>query len=748
MISNPAYQRPVEGGRLAAFDQASQRPSFPAGDSCRSPEEFLEWAYARDHPSAVPPAPLPADLEAAITHVWSCGTSAGWDRERRFSVIRSVAADLEPLSSQIEGMMSDAAVTVARAVRLNLLRRSQPDATLDDVGDEIHCVHFGMWCAILDSLRWPHRRLVRDMVLGFRTVGDIPDSGIWRQVDRPAEEGFASFAATNVAWFYECRHRVLRAAERNPEMAAACYQRTLEERDSGLITGPFSATQLNAPRSSGFPAFGFGRYRPLPRFAIWQGNKYRCIDDGAASGTNGRGTSTAETIVCDRPDVPLRVGQRFHELGPPPGSPWVVVRMGGGADDAWAAYRRVVTADEEYTVVMVAVPPAEGSGSEWTVQLFRIPGHPFGLVSAVLNWNCIPEPIVAFARRALAVPVSRFYDDHCISEPEYAAFSSGLSAQASYFSLHELIRFHFDLGKHKPWSRCVVYCGVQTDWQDDVNSVVSIGVTRERRDKLRTRIAAVIDANSLSPAEASSLRGKARWCVSPVFGRVGLAAVALLKQRQQSSSSELDDELRDALEFLGVVVDVLPQFVVRFRRGEPRPPVVVLTDASFETGHTWLGFLICCPIAGCVWAGEETPEWLLALLARHKRRESYIGQLETAIASGPYFTCPSMFRDRAVFHYVDNQGALYSLINGRSRDGDTNRLVFLTLLRAVQLRCDVWFDYVPSASNIADLPTRLDAAAFARLERIGTRVRPVRLPPEWCLECPNAQLAQLFDGEW
>eukprot|EP00966_Prymnesium_polylepis_P015203 351547-Prymnesium_polylepis.1 len=71
---------------------------------------------------------------------------------------------------------------------------------------------------------------------------------------------------------------------------------------------------------------------------------------------------------------------------------------------------------------MVAVPPAEGSGSEWTVQLFRIPGHPFGLVSAVLNWNCIPEPIVAFARRALAVPVSRFYDDHCISEPEYAAF--------------------------------------------------------------------------------------------------------------------------------------------------------------------------------------------------------------------------------------------------------------------------------------------------------------------------------------
>ena len=86
---------------------------------------------------------------------------------------------------------------------------------------------------------------------------------------------------------------------------------------------------------------------------------------------------------------------------------------------------------------------------------------------------------------------------------------------------------------------------------------------------------------------------------------------------------------------------------------------------------------------------------------------------------------------RPVMHYIDNQGALYSLINGRSKDHDSNRLVFVTLMRAAKLSCNVWFDYVPSAANIADLPTRLDDDAIMRLNRVARRV-PLRLPEEWC----------------
>jgi len=168
--------------------------------------------------------------------------------------------------------------------------------------------------------------------------------------------------------------------------------------------------------------------------------------------------------------------------------------------------------------------------------------------------------------------------------------------------------------------------------------------------------------------------------------------------------------------FLDVVIDKLPAFTVRFRRERILPAAVVLSDASWETNHSWLGFLVLCPLRGACWAGSPTPTWLLELLRRHKRAATYIGQLELTAAAAPYFSLPRAWWDnRPVMHYIDNQGACYSLIHGRASDADANRLVFVTNMRIALFQCDVWYDYVPSASNIADLPTRLDARAFTRL---------------------------------
>lgn len=93
---------------------------------------------------------------------------------------------------------------------------------------------------------------------------------------------------------------------------------------------------------------------------------------------------------------------------------------------------------------------------------------------------------------------------------------------------------------------------------------------------------------------------------------------------------------------------------------------------------------------------------------RHQQADTYIGQLELAAASAPYFS-PQLawLRERSIMHYIDNQGACYGLIHGRSANADANRLIFVTNMRIALLKCDAWFDYVPSASNIAHLPTRL-----------------------------------------
>mmetsp|Transcript_16082 Transcript_16082/g.36700 ORF Transcript_16082/g.36700 Transcript_16082/m.36700 type:complete len:515 (-) Transcript_16082:104-1648(-) len=505
----------------------------------------------------------------------------------------------------------------------------------------------------------------------------------------------------------------------------------MEELSSGLVHGPFSVNDLNAKAGTWKYAFGFGLWRPLPRFAIWQGSKYRCIDDASASGSNALGTWTHETICCDRPDSPARIGIRFHRLGVPPCGRVASVRMGGGTDDAFAAYRRVPTADAGYTVVMLAVP----DGDRFVAKCFCLPGHNFGLVSSVLNFNCIPEPLVAFSRRYFATPVTRFYDDEGVHEPLYGQGS----AQWAHFQLREILRFHFDFGKHVPWSPKPVYCGVCTDWSLEARGVVRVGVTTKRRETLVGRIDELVARGECTGAEASSLYGKARWCLSPMFGRFGVALLRPLKLRQYAidgASTLLGDELRDSLLVLRALVSSSVVFSIPIFP-DSSPHVVVLSDASFERGYGWLGFVIASPFDGVFWAGAPTPAWMLRLLTEHRVRGTYIGQLEALAALSAYLSLPQIFRSRKVSHYIDNQAALYSLIKGSSADVDMNRVAFLIRAFYVRFRVDAWLDYVPSASNIADLPTRLDDAALLRLNNVGVRI-PLVLPSatdlssSWC----------------
>lgn len=104
------------------------------------------------------------------------------------------------------------------------------------------------------------------------------------------------------------------------------------------------------------------------------------------------------------------------------------------------------------------------------------------------------------------------------------------------------------------------------------------------------------------------MRGKVRFCVCPVFGRLAVAVLELLRDRQYGPAAArvLDGDLVSALEALRLTVQLLPDFRVPIVRS-PAPLCVVLSDASFESSHTWLGFLVWHELRGCVWAGMPTP---------------------------------------------------------------------------------------------------------------------------------------------
>ena len=144
--------------------------------------------------------------------------------------------------------------------------------------------------------------------------------------------------------------------------------------------------------------------------------------------------------------------------------------------------------------------------------------------------------------------------------------------------------------------------------------------------------------------------------------------------------------------------------------------MLVWSDASFSRGDKWLpvpesgcvaglGFVVYSPYTGAfVCSAWVVPPPLLALLFRP--HEQYVGILENLAAQAVAFSVPDILSHRLVLHFVDNQGALSNLVSGSSSDPDSRAIVFDSALQSSRLGARVWYEWVESASNIADLPSR------------------------------------------
>ena len=130
-----------------------------------------------------------------------------------------------------------------------------------------------------------------------------------------------------------------------------------------------------------------------------------------------------------------------------------------------------------------------------------------------------------------------------------------------------------------------------------------------------------------------------------------------------------------------------------------------------------------------VWAmnfGQVTPKVLSRSVITFMFSEE-----EEVAAAAVYWTMPEVFRDSYPIHFIDNQGTLGILTRGASHHAPMGRLAHRVAARLFKLRARVWFEYVASHANIADLPSRRDSRLARRIlrERFGARVRPAGLTP-------------------
>ena len=180
--------------------------------------------------------------------------------------------------------------------------------------------------------------------------------------------------------------------------------------------------------------------RLMERFGIPQKGSIRAIDNGKSNGAN-RATRMLETVTTPSFAFPAVVARAFTVAalaasgsGPPP--------MSVALCDLTMAYRTIPTCQPWYTCFAFFNPEASPPSPE----IYYTPGHNFGLISAVVNFNRHPEAIVAVSRALLDVPVDHYFDDFIAADSTHGgttaleAVHCVVDAFGSPRRKHELIR--------------------------------------------------------------------------------------------------------------------------------------------------------------------------------------------------------------------------------------------------------------------------------------------------------------------
>ena len=85
-------------------------------------------------------------------------------------------------------------------------------------------------------------------------------------------------------------------------------------------------------------------------------------------------------------------------------------------------------------------------------------------------------------------------------------------------------------------------------------------------------------------------------------------------------------------------------------------------------------------------------------------------------------------RGRRVLHWIDNTGAVAALTKGYARAPDSVRIVHVFKAYCLGAGASIWFQWVPSKSNIADLPSRKE---YEMLRRFGDAERRAMILPDF-----------------
>ena len=634
------------------------------------PGEFIERAVAVGHPRSLE---FHLDEEVNRTvHANFVGDASALARLRIDFVKKwsTRAKELQGAEDELHAAMPEYLAQVLKGKRLLLFKEMMTAAGCSD------------------------NLLFRDIVSGFRISGWMPAAGNTSAKVRAPKMSSATLKLLAPGLNQVVFSKLSRRQE--PDLEDAVWLETQKEIDLGWVWVSSECSGCSTAM----------------RFGIRQGGKVRLIDDC--------------TISCLNLTVGLRERFELHTIDKlaavlacaldraPPSylNDWV-----GRNYDLKAAYKQYGVHPEDRALIRLAVNRPNQEAPE----LLGLNALPFGSVASVSAFLRVSHAIWKIGIVLARVLWTSYFDD--FTNVCRAVLKSNTAWAIE--SLFDLLGVVFDKSGKKALEHASVFgtLGLQVDLSRVREQQILVGHTDKRKEELLASLAEIMEAGRLEPRAFERLRGRMVFFEGYSFGRVSNHSIRSLASACKSSKITLElNHLHKAS--LKVLLDRVASSAPLVVQPSIKATWIIFTDGACEPERCWggIGGVLFAPNGSCVgYFGEEVPEPLMtSLLSKSKNP---IFELELAPLLIAYELWQGLVQGSQIVCYLDNEGARHSCIRCFANSSEVSDLWVQKILDLeMRARVHVWYGRVPTSSNIADGPSRLDFDAVAAL--CGHRSRP------------------------
>ena len=573
-----------------------------------------------------------------------------------------------------------------RASELAAEEKRFKDAMPEHLRRLLHKKRLLVFGEMLESVGYPDKDLIRDISSGFKLTGWQAKTKVFPSCVKRPQFDVATLHKMSQGLNKTIVNQLEREDDDDPTVLHT-WNKTMEEVELGFIwkdENPDWQRVLLAKR------FGL----------VQKAGKLRVIDDCSIGGINST-LGTTEKYRIHAIDECAAYLAFMLDLQASRGK---TVSLKGRTFDMKAAYKQYGVDSQDRDLIRLAVR----NPVDHAVSLFGVNSLPFGATGSVGGFLRISMAVWYLGLAIFKLPWTAYFDDYTVfSRDELVCNTS-----QTICNLFDLLGIDFarEGDKAGDFSDCFKSLGVEIRLDRFSQGAVLIGHTHDRCEELRTVLGDILNAGSVSPKQAMSLRGRMHWFESFAFGRVANSAVKVIGDvsLRREKLVKLNLQELNAIRFLHERVVVAPPLNIT-------PSCLrcwlVFTDGACEGPEGSkvgsIGGVLVNPDGNIVsFFGGIVPADIMDLFMQDSKNLIYeLEVLPVLVASRAWGKRLASFQ---VCWYLDNEAARSACIKAYGATLIADRLVNAFIRDETDHQIKSWFGRVPSLSNIADAPSRCE----------------------------------------